>query len=113
MTCECFYIIKENTIESANDFVTKIKEFANKKREELYPVAISEVIKDFSATGDYDNWSTPFKVKTGSILVFVQGKYYSMHRVKIKGAKRGFPNRYFDKNFYENFGDYIKDIKLI
>lgn len=113
MNCECFFVIKENTIEAASDFANKIEKFAHERREELYPVAISEVIKDFSATSDYDNWKVPFKVKSGSILVFVQGKYHSMYNAKIKGGKRGFPNRYFDNNFYKNFGDYIKDIKII
>lgn len=113
MNCECFYVIKENTVEAANDFANKIEKFAHERWEELYPVAISEAIKDFSATSDYDNWKTPFKVKSGSILVFVYGKDYSMHRVKIKGGKRGFPNRYFNDDFYENFNDYIRDIKTI
>lgn len=113
MNCECFYLIKNQSLEGAREFAKEIERVANKNHEEVYPVYICKALKDFTATSDYDNWNTPFKVKSGSWLVFAQGKDYCMARIKPNGGKRGFPNRIKHEDFYDCFYDYIEDVEPV
>ena len=91
MNCECFYIVKEGTIEAARKMAAEIKMTADKNGMELNPFCISKVIKGFRATGDYDNMGREFPVAAGRILVFVEGKLHSMEDIRPRGGKRGFP----------------------
>lgn len=109
MNCECFYIIKEGTMQAARDFSNRVKNRAASKKIELYPVYISKAKKNFYANQSYDysGWPNQPRVKEGNILVFVQGKYHHMGR--FKGAKRGF----LDFNFHEVYDQYIEDLEEI
>lgn len=111
MNCECFYVVKGNSLEAARELAKEINRVADKQMEEVYPVYICKALKDFVATSDYDNYKPDFKVKTGSWLVFAQGKDYCMNRIRPKGGKRGFPNRLVHDDFWENMYDYIEDIE--
>ena len=111
MNCECFYVVKENTLEAARELAERINDCANKQMEEVYTVCISKSIKDFGAASNYDGWQSLFKVKAGTYLVFAQGKDYSMYRIRPKGGKRGFPDMHYRKVFFENFEDFIEDIE--
>lgn len=116
MNCECFYLIKEGTLEAAREFVAKADEWiANSDWKELYPVCICKARKDFYACSDYDGITRSFKVKKDSIMVFVMGKYQLMWRMDIEGAKRGFPNRKRrdQKDFLLQFYSYVEDIEYI
>lgn len=113
MNCECFYVVKDNTLENARELAKRIDATANDRGDELYPVCISKVKRDFYATSDYDNFNTDFKVKEGQFLVFVQGKYHSMCSIRPKGGRRGFPNMFEHDDFYSCFDDYIKDIEEV
>ena len=109
MNCECFYVIKEGTIEAARTFADRVKERAASRNEELYPVCISKALKSFYANAGYDHsgWPNQPKVKEGEYLVFVQGKYHAMG--KFKGAKRGFP----DVSMHEVYDEYFEDLEEI
>ena len=115
MNCECFYVVKDQTIEGCREFVKTITEVAEDQMEEVYPVYICKCIKDFVATSDYDNWKADFKVKKGTWLVFAQGKDYCMYRIRPKGGRRGFPNRIIDeqRDFYDEFYEYIEDVEEV
>ena len=91
MNCECFYIVKEGTVEAARKMAEDIRRTADKNGMELNPFCISKVIKGFRATGDYDNMGREFPVAAGRILVFVEGKLHSMEDIRPRGGKRGFP----------------------
>ena len=111
MNCECFYVVKNSTLEGAREMAKEIDRVATKQCEEVYPVYICKALKDFKATSDYDNYNEDFKVKAGSWLVFAQGKDYCMNRIRPKGGRRGFPNKYIHTDFYEKFGEYIEDVE--
>lgn len=116
MNCECFYVIKEGTIEAAKDFIERGNNYINRVGwGEWYPVYICKARKDFYACSDYDGYTTPYKVKKDSLMVFVQGKYRLICMVKLKGAKRGFPQRTRDdqEDFYNRFEEYIEDLECI
>ena len=111
MTCECFYVVKENTLEEARELAKRINDCAKKQKEEVFPVYICKSRKDFGAASNCDGFISPFKVKADTYLVFAQGKDYCMNRIRPKGGKRGFPDMYYRMEFYENFGDFIEDIE--
>ena len=111
MNCECFYVVKENTLEAARELAKRINECANKQMEEVYPVYICKSKKNFGAASNYDGWRSPFKVKAGTYLVFAQGKDYCMNRIRPKGGKRGFPDIDYKAEFRERFNEYIEDIE--
>ena len=106
MNCECFYLIKENTMDAARDLAKRIDKTAYDRMMELFPVCISQAKRDFLATGDYDNCGREFLVKEGSYMVFVSGKYHSMCEIRPRGGKRGFP--VFD---YDMFSTFIQDVE--
>ena len=111
MNCECFYVVKENTLEAARELAKRIDDCAIKQMEEVYPVYICKTKKDFGAATNYDGWKSPYKVKAGTYLVFAQGKDYCMDRIRPKGGKRGFPNETYQIEFWTNFKDFIEDIE--
>lgn len=111
MNCECFYVVKENTLEAARELAKRIDDCADKQMEEVYSVYISKSRKDFGAASNYDGWRSPFKVKADTYLVFAQGKDYCMNRIKPKGGKRGFPDMNCREEFYTNFNEFIEDIE--
>ena len=113
MNCECFYVIKNSSLEGAREFAKVLNETANKQQEEVYPVYISQANNNFSATSDYDNEQSKFTVSKGSWLVFAHGKDYCMNRIKPIGGKRGFPNKTKHKDFYNNWNYYITDIEPV
>ena len=109
MNCECFYIVNDGTIEAARAMAKDIDSKAIKNEMELFPVCISKVKKDFYATSDVDNWGNRFIVRTGSWLVFVQGKLHNMCSIRPRGGKRGFP--VIDSGIYEHFDRYVEDVE--
>ena len=111
MNCECFYVVKENTLEAARELAKCIDECAAKQMEEVYPVYICKSKKDFGAASNYDGYMSPFKVKENTYLVFAQGKDYCMNRIRPKGGKRGFPDMEHRVEFYKHFEDFIEDIE--
>ena len=113
MNCECFYVIKGNTLETAREFVDELNRVADRQQEEVYPVYICQAKKTFKATPDYDNCGTIFTVKKDTWLVFACGKDYCMNRIRPNGGRRGFPNKFIHKDFYEKFYDYIVDVEPI
>lgn len=113
MNCECFYILKNQTIEGAREFAKEVDRVVKMRCEEVYPVCISKVIKDFYATSDYDNFTKKFKVTKGTWLVFVQGKYHGMCAIRPKGGKRGFVHRFEHPDFLKDFNEYIEDVEEI
>lgn len=113
MNVECFYVIKDQTIEGAREFAKEVDRVSEKYHQELYPVYICKAIKDIIATSDWSNWNADFKVKKGTWLVFVQGKDYCIDRVRPKGGRRGYPNRFGHSDFYDNFYSYIEDIEEV
>ena len=108
MNCECFYIVKGGTIEDARRLAGRINDVAEMRGMELYAVCISKVKQELCATSDYDNMGRPFNVPEGSWLVFVQGKYHYMFKIRPRGGKRGFP---MESDFYECFEKYVDDIE--
>ena len=113
MNCECFYVVKENTLEAARELAEEIDRVANKQEEEVFPVCISKTKRSFHATSDYDNFKPTFNVKKDQFLVFAQGKDYCMDRIRPKGGKRGFPDHFDCWDFYDNFYEYIEDIEKV
>ena len=111
MNCECFYVVKENTLEAARELVKQINDCANRQMEEVYPVYICKSKIGFDAATNYDGWMSPFKVKADTYLVFAQGKDYCMNRIRPKGGKRGFPDIDCREKFYKNFNEFIEDIE--
>lgn len=111
MNCECFYVVKEQTLEGARELAKRINDCAVKHCEEVYPVYISRFKKELGAASNYDGWKSPFKVKAGSFVVFVQGKDYCMNRIKPNGGKRGFPDYEHRDEFYCNFEEFVEDIE--
>lgn len=110
MNCECFYVVKGNTLESAREFAKTLNNLAIKRKEEVYPVYISKAKIDFEAATNYDGWKGIFKVKKDTFLVFAHGKDYCMNRIKPKGGKRGFPSKN-EIFFFEDFYRFIEDIE--
>ena len=106
MNCECFYLVKEGTIEAARELAAQINDTAERKDMELYTVCISQTVQDFRASGDYDGLGNHFRVPAGSWLVFAQGKLHCMYHVRPRGAKRGFP-----VDIYDNFASYVHDVE--
>ena len=74
MNCECFYLIKENTMDAARDLAKRIGKTANDRMMELFPVCISQAKRDFLATGDYDNCGREFLVKEGDASFDAPGR---------------------------------------
>ena len=109
MNCECFYIVKGGTIDAARDLASRIIDVTERRGMELYAVCISRVKQDFRATSDYDNMGRLFNVPTGSWLVFVQGKYHNMFKIRPHGGKRGFP--IISSGIYDCFDQYVEDIE--
>lgn len=90
MNAECVYILKEQTMESAHEFVERINKYG--KEMEIFPTAISRITYPTRMTGDYDNFGKEFVVKKGTLVVFVGGKLHNMMEIRPKGVKRGFPS---------------------
>jgi len=113
MNCECFYVVKNASLEGAREFANTLNKVAEKQQEEVFPVYISQAKADFSATSDYDNFCSEFIVKKDSWLVFAQGKDYCMNRIRPAGGRRGFPNKMKHEDFYSNWDYYINDIESV
>ena len=99
MNFECVYYNKDFSIEDYAELGKKIA----KTDEELYPVTISKITKDIQCSKDYDGFCLGYKLKEGSLVLFVGGKYYHMTKTKQK-AKLGFPDKKMDDffvNLYE------------
>lgn len=111
MNCECFYVVKNQTLEGARELAKAIDNCAERQCEEVYPVYISKIKKDFIATSTYEGFANPFKVKAGTLVVFAQGKDYCMDRIRPKGGRRGFPNCEWHNEFYSEFESFVEDIE--
>ena len=110
MNTECMYVLKVKTIDEAKEFAMYLEELAIKMEEDVSPTYISVVTKEFKVTSDYDGWKTPFKVKSGDMVVWAYGKDYCMYRLRPKGAKRAFP---YALNPDHSFDDKIKDLVVV
>lgn len=113
MNCECFYVVKNQTLEGAKELAKAINVCAEKQWEDVTPIYISRIKKDFVAATNYDGYQSPYKVKAGTLVVFAYGKDYSMHRIRPKGGKRGFPAIGYHDDFYSNFENYVEDIEAL
>lgn len=111
MNCECFYVVKGQTLEAARELAKTINDCAVKQEEEVFPVYICRFKKELEAASNYDGWKSPFKVKAGSFAVFAQGKDYSMYSIRPKGGKRGFPSYRYKDEFFDKFKDFVEDIE--
>lgn len=111
MNCECFYVVKDGSLEKARELATNIERLVGDA--ELFTCAISQVTKEFTATPDYDNFGKSFKVKEGSWLVFVSGKYHVMCEIRPRNARRGFPKVTIDDDYDGWFENHITDVEML
>ena len=106
MNCECVYVLKEQTMESAHKFAERINKYGEDR--EIYPISIAKITRPTHMTTDYDNWCSPYIVKPGTLVVFVGGKLHNMVEIKPWGAKRGFP----DRERLDSFDGWFEDLEL-